>query len=565
MFRRSPSSSQRARLALAATLLAAVAGASSACRRASAPLPRAAAAAPGYDPLARANASYGLIVNREAVIPPQCYTKTEGVSNPCYTCHVDTHFPNLMGDADLQREYSFSDAGRENHWTNLFVDRSAQMTAIPEAAALAYVREDNYSALREALRERRDYAGYRPDLDFARGFDDDGFARDGSGFRAFRYKPFLGAFLPTNGSTDDVLIRLPERLRRKGGREDRSVARVNLAILEASFGSDPALTSAQVRWPVEPLDERDVGRDLDGDGTLEEAITELVGLPSTYVGDGSDLSVRRAIFPLGTEFLHSVRYVDPDAPSLISRRMKELRYMRKVAEPDDAMIFAAYAHEAEEKDEGHLPDFAGHPTAGLRNRFGWQIQGFIEDADGRLRSQTHEETLACMGCHSNAGITLDQVFSFARKVPGAAGWGYQSLEGIPDVPQLGHRDPELLEYFRRVGGGDEFRSNAEVLERFFRGGELDEAEVRRSAVGGDRDLRALVAPSRERAVQLIRAYMLLVREQSFERGRDVVLAPPSNVHRRIETESTGLAENHRTYFDAQLRLDWRGTAFMAAH
>jgi len=27
------------------------------------------------------------LYNREAVIPPQCYTKTEGVNNPCYTCH----------------------------------------------------------------------------------------------------------------------------------------------------------------------------------------------------------------------------------------------------------------------------------------------------------------------------------------------------------------------------------------------------------------------------------------------------------------------------------------------
>jgi len=35
-----------------------------------------------YDPLAQARVSVGKIVNREAVIPPQCYTKTDGVSNP---------------------------------------------------------------------------------------------------------------------------------------------------------------------------------------------------------------------------------------------------------------------------------------------------------------------------------------------------------------------------------------------------------------------------------------------------------------------------------------------------
>jgi hypothetical protein len=27
------------------------------------------------------------IFNNEATVPPQCYTKTEGRHNPCYTCH----------------------------------------------------------------------------------------------------------------------------------------------------------------------------------------------------------------------------------------------------------------------------------------------------------------------------------------------------------------------------------------------------------------------------------------------------------------------------------------------
>lgn len=519
-------------------------------------------ASAAFDPLATANATYGRIGNPEAPIPPQCYTKTAGISNPCFTCHVDTHFPNLMGDSELQREYSFSEAGRENHWTNLFVDRSRDMARIAEAEALAYVRRDNYATLREQLATRSGYVGYRPDLDFARGFTDDGFARDGSGWRAYRYKPFLGSFLPTNGNADDVMIRLPAVMRSARGRASEAIYRINLAILEASFASDPNVAASQVRWPVEPLDETAVSRDLDGDGRLEGAVTELAGLPDSYVGDASSMRVRRAIFPLGTEFLHSVRYVDPDAPDGMSRRMKELRYMRKVHEPDDAMIFSTYAHEAEEKEEGRLPDFGGHPTAGLRNRFGWLVQAFIEDGEGRLRNQTHEETLACMGCHSNVGITLDQVFSFARKVPGVSGWAHQNLIGIPDVPQLGQEEPELLTYFRRVGGGDEFRSNAEILARFFPDGRLDETTVRRASVGGDWDLRDLVMPSRERAIQMIRAYMLLVREQRFERGRDVVIAPPANVHRRIDSESTGLEESHRTYFDAQLRLDWRGTTFM---
>ena len=42
------------------------------------------------------------------------------------------------------------------------------------------------------------------------------------------------------------------------------------------------------------------------------------------------------------------------------------------------------------------------------------------------------------------------------EVPGADGWQYQNYAGIPDVPQIGHDKPEILTYFERVGGGDEF-------------------------------------------------------------------------------------------------------------
>ena len=77
---------------------------------------------------------------------------------------------------------------------------------------------------------------------------------------------------------------------------------------------------------------------------------------------------------------------------------------------------------------------------------------------------------------------------------GAAGWRHQDLRGLQDHPQAGHAEPEVLTYFRRVGGGDELRANTEILARFFPGGKLDEIEVRRAAPGGDRDLAWLLAP-----------------------------------------------------------------------
>ena len=59
--------------------------------------------------------------------------------------------------------------------------------------------------------------------------------------------------------------------------------------------------------------------------------------------------------------------------------------------------------------------------------------------------------------------------------------------------------------------------------RFVPGGpgtEVNEAEVRRAAAGGDRDLAWLLAPSRERALQLDKAYLAIARTQTFEHGRD---------------------------------------------
>ena len=59
-----------------------------------------------------------------------------------------------------------------------------------------------------------------------------------------------------------------------------------------------------------------------------------------------------------------------------------------------------------------------------------------------------------MGCDGPLGVTVDSTFTLAPKVPGAAGWRHQDLRGLQDHPQAGHAEPEVLTYFRRVGGGD---------------------------------------------------------------------------------------------------------------
>lgn len=458
--------------------------------------------------------------NPEPTIPAQCYTATDGLHNPCWACHTSLNGLNHKGDWVLQRAYAFSPAGSHNHWDNLFRDLRNAIAAISDEEIISWIRQDNYTHL---LRNSSPGPGYRPDLDFSKGFDEDGFARDGSGWRALRYQPFPGVFWPTNGNTDDVFIRLPALFGQdEKGRASRAVLKRNYAILEQAMNVPD---------------------------------TREVALPAYYEGAARNIPVHRWRYPLGTEFLHSVRYIDVDAQDLRSARLKELRYSRKLQNPDTTQIAIAYQHDREEKILGWVPAFHGDAERGLMNAFGWVYQGWIEDKAGALRPQTREETTWCMGCHGGIGVTVDSSFAFPRKLPGDAGFALQTLRGQQDRPQAGHRQGEVLTWLERAGGGDEFRSNTEMLERFFIGGRLNRAAVRRAAIGGDRDLHWLLAPSRERAIALNKAYLVLVRAQRFEKGRDVVLSPPRHVHREIRNGDTGLAANGRVYSDGRLWLE----------
>jgi hypothetical protein len=513
-----------------------------------------------YDPLQFANRLAGRIINPEAAVPPLCYTKTDGISNPCWVCHTNSHGPNTRADAVLQEEYSFSETAQTNHYRNLFVDRTAAIAAISNDEILDYIRQDNYQPLRSALEKQKNFEGYVPDLDFDKGFDERGFARDGSGYRALRYKPFPGMFWPTNGSTDDVFIRLPKAFRNDAtDHSSLEIYALNLSLLEAAIVSDPDIPAAQIDVQIEAVDERLLNHDLDGDGQISPNTTRLRNLPKTFAGAAANIPLERGLYPRGVEFLHSVRYLDPDAPGFLAKRMKELRYARKVQYLDRWALLRSYEKAQDEKDEGRLPVYSGSAQSGLRNDFGWQFQGFIEDEQGRLRLSSDEEHRFCMGCHSNLGVTVDQTFSFARKVPGREGWRVQDIRGIPDVPQLGHTEPEVLVYLRRVGAGDELRANDEMRERFFPGGNLADVEVLRAGPGGDRDLAFLLLPSRDRALALDKAYRVLVQTQRFDLGRDAVATPAKNVHRQITNGSTELGKTNRIYRDGRLRLDWRLT------
>lgn len=490
------------------------------------------------------------VYNPEAIIPPQCYTRTEQKNNPCYTCHQEA-IPgreNAMNDGIQQRAYLFSEVGVTNHWQNLFEDRSARVAAISDAAILAWVAQDNYSELAPRLKGVK-FQGWIPDLQNLQqgraAFDEHGFAKDGSHWVAFNYKPLPSTFWPTNGSTDDVMIRLAEPFRTDAkGQYSADIYKANLAIVEAKIKNLDAISTL-------PIDENAVGVDLDGDGKLG-AIDHITVLDH-YVGAAQKEFIDSFMYPKDTEFLHTVRYlaVDDGGGITPSTRMKEVRYMRKWQVYSKTMYRRYYEEESYEKDAGALPRYTDLGQHGLDNGTGWSVQGFIEDKNGRLRASTYEENMFCMGCHASIGSTIDQTFGFPRKVDGAKGWGYINLKGMADAPNYGELKGEILTYLERVGGGDEFRNNGEMLQRWFKAdGAVDHEKVMQA-----KDVYTLVTPSKERALLLDKAYKSIVEDQDFIFGRDATVTPVRNVYDKIDPKTAPTLPDDKTY-RWDIRLKW---------
>ncbi|MBU1237280.1 MAG: hypothetical protein KJ634_01245 [Gammaproteobacteria bacterium] len=516
----------------------------------------------------------GYLSNPAPYIPSQCYTKTEdsegGVHNPCYACHIESLAPNYINDAAVQLAYSLPTPALTNHWSNLFKDRSAAFAAIGDADILAYVRASNYLNADGSIKlvatlasvpaawdadNNGEWNGYAPDL-YLR-FDDDGFDHDlqgnYTGWRAFAYYPFLGTFWPTNGSTDDVMIRLAPSFRQdESGAFSLTVYRTNLAIVEAMI--------LRRDVTIDATDEVALNVDLDKDGTLGTATRVTYDWAPT---DGRDMSyvglarvqqlagavhLAAGLFPEGTEFIHSVRYIDVDDAGNISMaaRMKELRYAIKKSWYSYSALNMAAAEEAKEKDQfpERTRQITGSAEVGLSNGQGWTFQSFIEDANGELRPQTYEENVFCMGCHSGIGATTDSNFSFPRKFGASAPnrgwyhWSQQTMVGL-DEPVRSDGRNEYAYYLEQNGAGDEFRGNGEVQAKFFNA----DGSLKSDALAAlADDITFLLFPSRERAIALNKGYRVIVQEQSYIYGRDAAVEPAVNVHQSVtEDQPTGIA------------------------
>lgn len=522
------------------------------------------------------------MLNPAAYIPPQCYTETRDdagafagkSSNPCFACHNMGTAPNYTNDSDLQLTYAMPGFAQTNNWSNLFIDRRPQIAAIPDEQIINYVRQDNYHDADGGITLQRvlsgqlpagwdangdnKWNGYIPDAQFQ--FDHEGFdhATDGSytGWRAFAYTPFLGTFWPTNGSTDDVLIRLAPAFREKtDGNFDLLTYKINLAIVQAMI--------QRRNVPVEPVDERLFNVDLNRNGQLDTAnqITydwaptegrnmNYVGLAGQQLAAGT-IHIAAGLYPEGTEFIHTVRYLDPiggEARIGMSARMKEVRYGVKQGWNNYSQL-KSYA-DGEVLEDMRFPDrlrrFVGNIETGLQNGTGWYYAAFIEDQQGDLRPQSKEELYACMGCHSTLGVTTDSSFAFPRKIEAdqANGWYHwtqraKGLNGLPE-PQYANGVYEYTHYLDINHAGDEFRENKEVIARFYGDGTTlipDEVDTLHHDIG------TLLLPSRERAIALDKAYYLIVREQSFNKGRDAIIEPPVNIHKTVgEDEVSGVQD-----------------------
>src|SRR5262245_28757151 len=261
----------------------------------------------------------GAVSNHFAYIPPQCYAKQKVAGkrarNPCYTCHTDSAPPNYVADGDLQVTRKLPLGALHNPWSNLFDPPSRRSANTSTEEVQRLVRASNYLVggrlvLADALRSLPatwdgqgdgKWDGFVPDVWYR--FDDQGFdlRPDGSpsGWRAFASYPLPGAFFPTNGAAGDVLIRLDPVLRQSAaGTPDARVHLANLAIVEA------LITRADV--PIDPLDEREVGADLDLDGRLGVARRVVFRASRMhYAGkarvleDAGQLPIAPGLFPVG--------------------------------------------------------------------------------------------------------------------------------------------------------------------------------------------------------------------------------------------------------------------------
>ena len=77
----------------------------------------------------------------------------------------------------------------------------------------------------------------------------------------------------------------------------------------------------------------------------------------------------------------------------------------------------------------------------------------------------------------------------------------------------------------------------------------------KKGVKGAKSVYDIITPSPERAYALNKAYLTIVKEQSYLFGRDATLTKATNVLSTIDAEQPPLKPEHRFKWD--MRLNWQ--------
>ncbi|WP_457641959.1 hypothetical protein [Persephonella sp.] len=481
--------------------------------------------------------------NPTAYIPLECYTDTgkaltgKAFANPCYVCHNGGNTPvDNAGDWENQinwlrfpsddnpwlnavaPEKTFEkilDSGKK--WTELdLINKVVKDNKENKTVHIdSWIRQNNWEIAYQQtaklgssnLLGLGEYAldipplyrwngtsfertGYIDSEGFIYSSETDHTDQTNTWWRAYDWKHFPG-FFPTNGRLDSAMIRLPEKFRKKDGQYNKDIYKINLAILECS------IKQITKNCDVEPLN-TDI---LDSYNISYQKLTDgirFLKVPERYVGDASNIDVwqtkpdgtKVGLYPVGTELGHPVYYIDPDwenRPYLGGKtgQLKEFRYMKKLVMQDLSVS-------GEEEESISYPPYDNGLM--LNDPGTWLMGGWIEDKNGNLRPQSEEEMAFCIACHGAISGTVDNTFSFWRKLPKSAGWkdtdyGYNrdnfdlkywadQLSNIEDQDAsiylgtiYGKYDPkdynEYQLYFTMTNGIDHFRSNKEGVCRIF--------------------------------------------------------------------------------------------------
>jgi len=405
-----------------------------------------------HSPMIAKARSRSLFENPYANIPAQCYIETShGTQNACLFCHSNAPARQGLGNTlaqagadssvgNLQLHYAFSPSDRFtkspniNPWENILfpqsIDRAMRKQNIRSHKwdMASYIKEDNWTPAYKNKQgvPTQSNSGIKDDAfrlfpalnPLSLPADKDGFVRTmiqkeslfrdtkgfNTGWRSINFMPY-GIFSPHTGSVSAVYIRL------------------KTLFMQNTHG-------------VYTLDIYNKNLQL-----LEKAIQDRLSPNEThYLGKAKHIAIDKGLFPLGTEFVHPLHYVDTKAKrfkGLRANRIKELRYSYKYK------MF--YPTEVTHKEED-APLYYQEEESWIDNGAGWYLSAFIEDSQGRLRGQTPEELLQCVGCHSSTygfepaqftsgtGNTIDTVWSFSRKFSEELGWKEMDYMGYKKNP-----------------------------------------------------------------------------------------------------------------------------------